>query len=66
MTRIWKPNRRYVLNTTIPVSVKQWVWTPRKGLWVEYLNGLRCKSDYKLPEFLRALREGREHASEMI
>lgn len=65
-TRVWIPSRRYVLNTAIPVSVETWTWTKRYGLRVTYKNGIECKSDYDLPEFLLALKEGREYATEVI
>ena len=42
-------------------SIRRWVWSRNGGLKVEYLDGLTLKSDWgSLPEFLRAVRDGRE------
>lgn len=47
--------------------ISHWEWTPTKGLWVVYADGSRCRSAWEsLREFLRAIKEQREYASEMI
>lgn len=47
-------------------TVALWVWTPRKGLMVVYKDGMECPSWYgSLREFLKAVKEGREAASEI-
>jgi hypothetical protein len=67
--RYWIPARRYVLNTSIPVSVKYWRWSRRTGLQCYYLQSCYDAkahvSEYTLPEFERAIAEGREHAIEV-
>ena len=40
--------------------VRMWTWTRRSGLRVTYTHGLTVKSEWTLPEFLQALKEGRE------
>lgn len=63
--RIFFPSRKYVGNTTLPVSVERWTWTEGKGLFVTYKHGFgTVKSDYTLPEFLMAIADGREFAVE--
>ena len=48
-------------------QISHWEWTSSKGLWVIYSDGLRCRSAWdSLREFLRAIKEHREYASEMI
>lgn len=37
-----------------PSTVKQWTWTKGHGLKVEYLNGLKAKSEWSLRELLNA------------
>lgn len=64
--RKWLPSREFVMNTGIPVSVESWEWTKRKGLMVRYKSGQECNSDYgSLREFLLALKQGREFATEV-
>lgn len=52
---------------TIAKSIKRWVWTPSKGLMVEFTDGAPPRrSDWgSLVAFLRAVKEGREHATEV-
>ena len=65
--RYFKPNRKYVMNTLIPVSVEYWIWTKGRGLFVKYLHcNKQIKSDWNtLREFQRAIKEGREFATEV-
>lgn len=64
--RIWVPTVKYIPHTSILISVKKWYWRKGKGLWVEYNSGEKVRSEYPtLPEFLLALKEGREHAVEI-
>jgi len=44
--RIFTPSRP---DTT---KVKRWTWTRSRGLWVEYVDGFRWKSDWTLPQLL--------------
>ena len=51
--RLFIPTSEYVGNTNVFTSVKQWIWKRGKGLFVEYYDGLKTKSDYTLPELLK-------------
>lgn len=52
---------------TTAKSIKRWVWTLSKGLMVEFTDGAPPRrSDWgSLAEFLRAIKEGRELATEV-
>ena len=59
--RAWIPTTAYVGGTSIRREVVRWEWSPAGGLRVVYADGLRCRSAWRsLPEFLRAVAEGRE------
>lgn len=48
------------------LSIERWVWTPRSGLRVHYFGQPSVRSDWRtLPAFLKAIKEGREHAVEI-
>lgn len=53
--RTFEPVGPYVKGTTIPRSVRRWIWKRGKGLFVEWKNGTVSKSEYTL----RQLTEGR-------
>ena len=47
-------------HTGVRGSVKRWVWRRGQGLECHYNSGLKCKSDWTLPELLKASKDGRE------
>lgn len=60
--RTWKPTGTTVRAT----AVKEWTWTRREGLMVETIDGTRLRSAWgTLREFLKAVKEGRERATEI-
>ena len=64
--RTWKPIRPIsVVKWAWPISVVKWTWEKRTGLIVHYSDGLVVRSAWgTLREFLAAIRDGRERASE--
>ena len=44
--------RTFVPSRPYTTKVKRWTWTPSRGLWVEYVDGFRWKSDWTLRELL--------------
>jgi hypothetical protein len=46
--RIFKPSK------PDKTAVKFWFWTSRRGLYVEYVDGFKCKSEWTLKEILSA------------
>lgn len=58
-TRRWMP-------TYSPTTICYWEWVEGRGLYVVYLDRLRCRSEWgTLREFLAAVRAGREYAREV-
>lgn len=67
--RAWRPTSKYVRGTNVLTSVEFWEWDRRNGLRVvyKYADGEYFKSGWNtLPEFLKAVREGREGPVEEI
>ena len=54
--RTFEPSSQFVGNTNVRTQVKRWVWQKGRGLYVEFKDGLTCKSDYTLNELLKAER----------
>lgn len=46
------PVSRFVGRTTVVTTIKRYFWTRSRGLYVEFKDGLKVKSDYTLPELL--------------
>lgn len=65
MTKERPKHRRWIPVTRSPI--KEWTWSKEHGLRVHFVDGATPRrSDWKtLKAFLKAVKEGREHAHEV-
>lgn len=61
-SRVWEGTRSMASGYKI---VRRWTWTKDGGLRVQFGDGTERKSEWTLPEFLTAIKEGRESAREL-